>query len=132
MQPLNIVEGEQFMDGDSTERLMDILLQMRINLARVMETFQQQTFEMQQQLVVIFEGEKKALAELLDGIDKKLVECAAYVEDYKRLYASLGAMRERLIQLGADGGPMPEPLPAAETEGVVSWRLQELRNRGRL
>ena len=46
------------MSGQSVERLMDVILQMRINLAHVTETLHQQTFEIREQLGAVFEEEK--------------------------------------------------------------------------
>ena len=70
------------MDGESVERLMDIILQMRINLQQVTVTFQQQTEEIREQLEGIFDEERKALDGCLNSIDGKLRECAGHVDDY--------------------------------------------------
>jgi len=120
------------MDNGAVERLMDIILQMKINLAQVTETFHQQTYEIRQQLAAIFEEEKKALADCLSGIDDHLKECAIYIEDYQRLHASLCAMHEKLVQLGGAPSALPFPLPTNQLEGVITWRLQELRAQGKV
>ena len=120
------------MDGENVERLMDVLLQMRINLRQITESFQLQTQEIRQQLGAIFEEEKKNLDDCLSGIDDKLRECSIYVEDYKRMYASLNTMREKLVQLGAEPSPMPHPLPSEQVEGVIGWRLEELKSQGKV
>ena len=120
------------MNADAVGRLMNVILQMQINLAHVTETFQQQTAEVRQQLEVIFEEEKKVLDGCLNGIDVRLKECSALVEDYKKHYAELSVMSERLRRLGAEPISLPMGLPADRVEGVVAWRLQELRARGRI
>jgi len=120
------------MDGESLERLMDVILQMRINLQHVTTTFQQQTLEIRQELAAIFEEKKRVLDGCLNGIDDKLKECAVHVEDYNRLYSSLNAMRQRLVQLGADPSPMPEPLPTEQLDGIVVWRLEQLKCQGKI
>jgi len=120
------------MNADAVGRLMNVILQMQINLAHVTETFQQQTAEVRQQLEVIFEEEKKVLDGCLNGIDERLKECSALVEDYKKHYAELSVMSERLRRLGAEPISLPMGLPADRVEGVVAWRLQELRARGRI
>jgi len=120
------------MNGDSVGRLMEIVLQMKINLVHVTETLQQQTYEIRDQLGIIFEKEKSALDDCLHGIDDKLTECSVYVEDYKRLYAELASMRDKLVQLGAEPSSLPAALPADQLEGVVAWRLQELRAQGKI
>ncbi|HZD40560.1 MAG TPA: hypothetical protein VE131_07550 [Terriglobales bacterium] len=120
------------MDGENVERLMDVLLQMRINLRQITESFQLQTQEIRQQLAAIFEDEKKTLEDCLSGIDDKLRECSIYVEDYKRLYSSLNTMREKLVQLGAEPGPMPTALPSDQIDAVIGWRLEDLKSQGKV
>jgi hypothetical protein len=66
------------MSGQSVERLMDVILQMRINLAHVTETLHQQTFEIREQLGAVFEEEKQVLERCLSDFDERLEECSAY------------------------------------------------------
>lgn len=120
------------MSGQSVERLMDVILQMRINLAHITETLHQQTFEIRQQLGAVFEEEKQALERCLTGIDEKLVECSVSVNDYQRLYADLVTMREKLVQLGAHPSDLPAALPTDTAPDIIGWRLRELKEQGRL
>jgi hypothetical protein len=120
------------MDGEAVEQLLDVMLQMKINLAHITETLHQQTLEIRQQLEIIFEKEKKSLEECLVGIDGKLKECCTCVENYQKLYAQLSAMRQKLVLLGGHPGPMPAPLPADEFDAIVSWRLRELKTEGKI
>jgi hypothetical protein len=119
------------MSGESLERLMEVILQMRINLAHITETLHQQTYEMREQLGVVFEEEKHALEGCLDGIDEKLKECSACVAEYQRLYASLSNMRQRLVQLGAEPSTLPPPIPTNNVEDVIAWRVRELKEQGK-
>lgn len=120
------------MNEEALERLMNIILQMQINLAHVTDTFHQQTSEVRQELALIFEEEKRILDECLKGIDHRLTECSSAVEDYKRHYAALSAMGERLRRLGAEPCSLPSGLPSDRVEGVVAWRLRELRAQGKI
>lgn len=120
------------MNGQSVERLMEIILQMRINLAHINETLHQQTFEIREQLNFVFEDERRMLERCLDSIDEKLRDCSASVEDYQRRRASLVAMREKLVQLGANPDALPIALPEDNPEGIITWRLRELKAQGRL
>jgi hypothetical protein len=120
------------MSGQSVERLMDIILQMRINLAHVTETLNQQTFEIREQLGAVFEEEKQVLQRCLSDLDERLEECSACIDDYQRLYASLAVMREKLVQLGADPSVLPASLPSESVTDIISWRLRELKEQGRL
>ncbi len=120
------------MDSETVEQLVDVVLQMKINLAHVTETLHQQTIEIQQQLGIIFEKEKKSLEECLVGIDRKLKECSICVENYRNLYAHLNTMREKLVLLGGHPGPMPATLPADQFDEIVVWRLRELKCEGKI
>jgi hypothetical protein len=120
------------MNGESVERLMEIILQMKINLSHINETLHQQTYEIREQLGLVFEGEKQALECCLNSIDDKLKECATSVDEYQRLYASLSTMREKLVQLGAEPGTLPTAMPVTNVEGIIAWRLRELRQLGKV
>ena len=120
------------MNGQSVERLMEIILQMRINLAHINETLHQQTFEIREQLGLFFEEERQALDRCLSGIDEKLKDCSAAIEDYQRRRADLVAMREKLIQLGAEPNTLPFAPSEGDTESIVAWRLRELRAQGKM
>jgi hypothetical protein len=120
------------MSGQSAERLMDIILQMKINLVHINETLSQQNFEIRQQVAGVFEEESKSLARCVSSIDEKLKDCAVYVDDYQRLHATLSTMREKLIQLGAEPSALPAALPGCHVEDVIAWRMRELKALGKL
>jgi DNA anti-recombination protein RmuC len=104
---------------------------MNINLAHINQTLHQQTYEIRQQLDSVFEEEKQALLRCLNSIDDKLKECSANVEEYQRLYANLSTMREKLVQLGAEPSVLPTVMPADNIEGIIAWRLGELKEQGK-
>jgi len=120
------------MSGEPVDRLMDIILQMKINLAHVNETICQQTFEIRQQLDAIFEEEKIALDRCVNNIDERLKECAVYAEDYKRLHETLSQMRTKLIQLGAEPSALPPAPTTVPMEDMIAWRVRELKEKGKL
>jgi hypothetical protein len=120
------------MNGQSVERLMEIILQMRINLAHINETLHQQAFEIREQLSFVFAEEEQALERCLCGIDDKLKDCSAAIEDFQRRRAGLVTMREKLIQLGADPKMLTIALPDGDTESIVAWRLRELKAQGKI
>ena len=120
------------MKEQSVERLMDIILQMKINLAHVNETLLQQTYEIREQLGDVFDEEKRGLDRCLNAVDESLQECSAYISDYQRLHANLTAMREKLVQLGGDPGALPAALPGEPVENIIAWRVQQLKDRGKL
>ena len=120
------------MNGQSMERLMDVVLQMKINLAHINDTLHQQSFEIRQQVGAVFEEERKSLEHCLGGIDEKLKECAGFVNDYQQLHATLTGMRAKLIQLGAEPSALPAALPGEGIEDVILWRVQELKAAGKL
>jgi hypothetical protein len=114
------------------ERLMDVVLQMKINLAHINDTLHQQSYEIRQQVGAVFEEERRSLERCLGGIDEKLKECAGFVNDYQQLHATLSSVRAKLIQLGAEPSALPSPLPGERVEDVILWRLQELKASGKL
>ena len=120
------------MNGQSMERLMDVVLQMKINLSHISDTLHQQSFEIRQQVGAVFEEERKSLNRCLGGIDEKLQECAGFVNDYQQLHATLAGMRAKLIQLGAEPSALPAALPGERIEDVILWRVQELKALGKL
>ena len=120
------------MNGQSMERLMDVVLQMKINLSHINDTLHQQSFEIRQQVGAVFEEERKSLERCLGGIDEKLKECAAYVNEYQQLHATLTGIRAKLIQLGGEPSALPVALPGESIEDVILWRVQELKSTGKL
>lgn len=120
------------MDTEAVERLMDILLQMKINFSHITETLHEQTIEIREQLGIVFESEKKSLEECLAAIDRKLGECASCIERYRGMYTHLALLREKLVQLGGQPTAMPAALPAEQLHAIVEWRLSELKLEGRL
>ena len=120
------------MDNEPVEKLMEVVLQMRINLRQISETFQLQTEEIRAQLMAIFARDVTALDDCLRLIDEKLSECSVVVGDYKQMYSALVTMREKLLQLGAEPNLLPPPLPSDELDAVIAWRLEELRASAKL
>ena len=120
------------MDGESVERLMDVILQMRLNLGHINETLNQQTYEIRQQLNAVFEEQKRSLNKSLREIDGKLQECSSSMQDYQRLYGSLAVMREKLVQLGGEPSAMPAPLGSELAEEALMARLHQLKDLGKL
>jgi len=112
--------------------LMDIILQMRMNLGHINETLQQQTHEIRQQLDGVFEEQKRGLEKTLSAIDSKLLECSTSIQDCQKLYGSLAAMREKLVQLGGDPTAMPAPVSTEPVDEALSSRLRQLKELGRL
>jgi hypothetical protein len=48
------------------------------------------------------------------------------------MYAHLGSLREKLVQLDGHPSPLPVALPADELDNVIEWRLQELKLEGKI
>ena len=120
------------MSGQSVERLMEIVLQMRINLTHVTETLYEQTSEIREQLGAVFDEEKHSLEVCLQALDQKLEECSVCIADYRRLHLKLTNMHHKLVQLGAQPNGLPPPLPLQSIEEIIAWRLGELKNHSRL
>ena len=41
-------------------------------------------------------------------------------------------MRGKLVQLGAEPGTLPTAMPVTNVEGIIAWRLRELRQLGKV
>lgn len=120
------------MNGQSVERLMDIILQMKINLAHINDTLVQQTYEIREQLGMVFDEEQRSLERCLNTIDEKLQVCSNLIGDYQRRHTELSAMRDKLVLLGAEPSLLPPLLPSQEIEDIIAWRVRGLREEGRL
>lgn len=120
------------MDSESVQRLMDVLLQMRINLQQIAKTFTEQTGEIRQELETIFHAEKISLDQCIAAIDAKLIDCGRQLKDYTSIYASLRTLHEQLQRMGADVDPMPPSLNADRIEDVLRARFDALQNQGKL
>lgn len=110
---------------------MDIILQMKINLAHINETLHQQSYEIRQQLGAVYEEEKKSLERCLAGIDEKLKECAVSIDDYQQLHATLTGMRAKLVQLGGDPSFLPDAPSAEPIDSIIARRVRELKEQGK-
>jgi hypothetical protein len=124
--------GALSMGGEPVERLMEIILQMRMNMAHINETLQQQTFEICRELSTIFNDQKDALDGYLDAIDVKLKECARHFDDFHRLSASLAETGAKLNQFGVTSGPLAAPSPDETLEGFLAWRVSHLKEIGKI
>jgi hypothetical protein len=40
-------------------------------------------------------------------------------------------MRQKLVQLGAEPSILPPPIPVNNVEGIIAWRLRELKEQGK-
>jgi hypothetical protein len=120
------------MKEQSVERLMDIILQMKINFAHVNETLLQQTYEIRQQLGDVFDEERRGLDRCLNAIDERLLECSTCIGEYQRLHANLTTMRDKLVQLGGEPCDLPPALPSEPVEKIIAGRLEQLRQSGKL
>jgi hypothetical protein len=118
------------MHGESLDHLTDIILQMRINLQHVIITFQEQTAEIRQELAIIFDQERKTLDACVDRIDRKLQDCAAQAEEYRRLHLSLSVLREKLTELGAEPAELPIPPLPERIEDIICSRVDQLKCHG--
>ena len=123
----------------SYDRLMQTLLDMKKNFEDQIHSFEDQMHSLSEHIVRanvddlrhVFEQKKAALIECVVRIDQKIFDCVAQVEEYKRMYSDLGALKEKLRELGADSIEMPESLPTGNLGGMIEARIQRLGADGR-
>lgn len=81
----------------------------------------------------IFEQQKDALAECLDGMDQQLIALSVYVEEYQRLYARLKELKEKRIpELGGTPPALPEPIAGNSLMETLAGRLEYLKSQGKI
>lgn len=129
-----MIEGDVMKTEQSYRRLMQALLDMKKNFEEQIRNFEDQLHHLGQDLVRqnidelrnIFEEKKAALTECTRRIDRRILDCVAQVEEYRRLYADLKALSERLHALGADSVELPEPIAADRLGALMEARLAKL------
>jgi hypothetical protein len=125
---------EDLMKAEQTyERLMQALLDMKKNFEHQMRSLDEQIVQANvMHLRQVFDEKKSLLSECLGTIDQKVLDCAAHVEEYKRIYADLTELNERLHLLGVDSLELPQRLPSDDVIEVLSDRVQQLRYQGKV
>jgi hypothetical protein len=130
----NVAMQEDLMRAEQNyERLMQALLDMKKNFEGQMRTLDEQIVQANiDHLKHLFEQKKTLLMECANGIDQKILECIAHVDEYKRLYADLVTLNDKLHELAADSIDMPESLLPEDLRGIIDTRIQHLRAQGRV
>lgn len=130
----NVAMQEDLMRAEQNyERLMQALLDMKKNFEGQMRTLDEQIVQANiDHLKHLFEQKKTFLMECANGIDQKILECLALVDEYKRLYADLAMLNDKLHELAADSIDMPESLLPEDLRGAIDARILHLRAQGRI
>jgi hypothetical protein len=79
-----------------------------------------------------FRQQKDALAECLDGIDQQLINLSVYVDEYRRLYASVQYLNEKIASLGGEPGAMPEPVTDDNFVAMLTARIVQLQSEAKI
>lgn len=81
----------------------------------------------------VFQQQKEAFAECVDGIDEQLVKLSVYFEEYQRLYASLRELNEKRIpELRGTPPVMPDAVAGDTLAAVLAGRLEYLKSQGKI
>ena len=136
----DFITEEAFMKTEQGyDRLMQALLDMKKNFEDQIHSFEDQMHSLSEHIVRanvddlrhVFEQKKAALMECVKGVDQKIFDCVAEIEEYKRMYSDLRALKEKLHELGADSIQMPELIPTGNLGGMIEARIQQLGAEGR-
>ena len=121
-----------------TEREYDAMFQalvdIRNNLNETISSLNEHIRRAQLKCVEnLFQEQKDALGECLDGIDQQLIKLSVYVEEYQRLCASLKELNEKRIpELGGTPLAMPETIAGDTLATILAQRVSYLTTQGKL
>lgn len=79
-----------------------------------------------------FEQHQSAFAECLDGIDQQLIGLSVYVDEYRRLYASLHDLNEKISEFGGVPRAMPERVSDDDMPAILTARIGHLKSQGKI
>jgi hypothetical protein len=114
--------------------MFQALVDIRKNLNGTISSLDEHIRRAQLELVEnSFQEQKDALAECLEGIDRELIKLSVYIEEHRRLHASLKELNEKRIpELGGSPLAMPEAIAGDTLATILAERIDYLRAQGKL
>ncbi len=115
------------------DQLLKAVLAMRQKLEQQVQIVDAQILQARlEHLRELLDRQQKELADWLSEIDQSLIDCGAYIQEYRRLYAEVSALSGRISRLAGASPPMSVPLPAESIEETIIARIQHLRAEGKI
>ena len=116
-----------------SDRLLQAFLNMKNNFEQQVRSLDGHLAEAQlEYFKEMFDTQKSTAADCLNGIDQKVLDCLAHIEQYKRIHSALSSLNEKLSQLGVEPFALPEALPAEDLGSIITSRIEMLRSQGRV
>lgn len=79
-----------------------------------------------------FREHENALVDCINGIDQQVMKLAVYIDEYRRLYASLNDMNEKIPGLGGEPRAMPEGIAGDSLAAILAARFDHLKSQGKI
>ena len=118
---------------ETYERLLQALLDMKNEIQTRIRPLEDQIVQANvEYLKEVFEHQNNLLGDCLNAIDQKIIDCRSHIEDYKRIYADLSILNDRLARLGAEAPAISNSLPSTDIGDIVRQRIEQLKFQGRL
>jgi hypothetical protein len=115
------------------DRLSQTLRDVQSQIEERVRPLAQQTVQLEvERLRGQSEQDQIALKDCLVRIDQSVLACAERIREYRRRYADLMILNERVTALGAPPEPLPEDLVAQDISETISRRLERLRLAGKV
>ncbi|HKY08093.1 MAG TPA: hypothetical protein VJQ55_07630 [Candidatus Binatia bacterium] len=81
---------------------------------------------------VLQEGESRRIAECIQEIDDRLLDCRKSLEEYRRLRTTLRAINGQLSRLGAEPLAVADELPNHDLSELIKSRIDHFKSTGRI
>lgn len=115
------------------DRVLEAFLEIKKGLDEKLTWFDEQIQRARlEYLEDAFQQHKDAVVEVLNAIDRQLIEMAASIEEYQRLRASLAALTERIRSLGGVALGTQEQIAGETLAAILAERIEVLRSQAKI
>ena len=126
--PEDLMREEQ-----SYERLLQALQDMKGEIAKQIRPVEEQIIQANvDHLRQSFGQESRRLSKCIEEVDDNILACRQYLQEHERIRASLAAINQKLIQLGAEGVQVPDGLSTSDLGEIVRQRIEHLQSHGKI
>jgi len=126
--PEDLMREEQ-----SYERLLQALQDMKGEIAKQIRPVEEQIIQANvDHLRQSFGQESRRLSKCIEEVDDNILACRQYLQEHERIRASLAAINQKLIQLGAEGVQVPDGLNTSDLGEIVRQRIEHLQSHGKI
>jgi len=117
----------------SYERLLQALQDMKGEIAKQIRPVEEQIIQANvDHLRQSFGQESRRLSKCIEEVDDNILACRQYLQEHERIRATLAAINQKLIQLGAEGVQVPDGLNTSDLGEIVRQRIEHLQSHGKI